>query len=157
LGDPSARLPWIKPCWESYGFAQVGTELQTPVVDCLDGADGAVDERRVTVAVAGVEQHPVADLVVAIGCPSGTRDRAPAEGAGVGEPAADAIGEVLGLRVRHDQCDRGLRTEGKMSPVTASAINLRVSSGVAAVCSQPWSRRNCCDSWAPPQRRMWSA
>ncbi len=100
-------------CWESYGFAPVGTERHTPVVDCLDGADGAVDEWRVTVAVAGVEQHPVADLVVAIGCPSGTGDRGPAEGAGVGEPAADAIGEVLGLRVRHDQCDRGLGPEGK--------------------------------------------
>ena len=32
-----------------------------------------------------------------------------------------------------------------MSAVTASAINLRVSSGVAAVCSQPCSRRSCCE------------
>ena len=44
-----------------------------------------------------------------------------------------------------------------MSAVTASAIARRVSSGVAAVCSQPWSRRSCCDSWASPPRRMWSA
>ena len=100
----------MKRGWESHRFAPVGTERHTPVVDGVDGADGAVDERGVPVAVAGVEQHPVAGLVVAIGCPSGTGDRGPGEGPGVGEPAADAVGEVLGLGVGHDQRDRVLGT-----------------------------------------------
>ncbi len=74
----------------------------------VDGADGAVDERGVAVAVAGVEQDPVAGLVAAVGRPAGPGDRGPGEGAGVGESAADAVGEVLGLGVGHDEGDRGL-------------------------------------------------
>ena len=37
----------------------------------------------------------------------------PGEGAGVGESAADPVGEVLGLGVGDDERDRGLGTEGE--------------------------------------------
>ena len=112
FGDPSARTALDEAGWESHRFAPVGTEQHTLFVDGGDGADGAVDEWGVAVAVAGVEQHPVARLVAAIGCPSGTGDRGPGERAGVGEPAADAVGEVFGLGVGHDQGDRVLGTVG---------------------------------------------
>ena len=54
----------MKRGWESHRLALVGTEQHAVGVDGGDGADGAVDEWGVAVAVAGVEQHPVAGLVV---------------------------------------------------------------------------------------------
>ena len=70
LGDPSARTPWTNPAESRIGLAAVGSEQHTLRVDGGDGADGAVDEWGVAVTVAGVEQHPVACLVLAFGCPS---------------------------------------------------------------------------------------
>ena len=51
-------------------------------------------------------------LVVAVGCPPRTGDRRPGDGAGVGEAAADAIGEVFGLGVGDDEGDRVLGAVG---------------------------------------------
>ena len=94
-------------------MAAVGMEQHTPVVDGGDGADGAVDERGVAVTVSGVEQHPIALLVVAIGCPSRTGDRGPGDRAGGGKAAADPVGEVFGLGVGHNEGDRSDGTVSK--------------------------------------------
>ena len=83
--------------------AAVDTDGEPGLVDAGDGGGGAVDQAAARRAAAGVQQHPVAGLVVTLGGPSRPGHERPADHGSVGQAGPDPIGEVLGVGVRHHQ------------------------------------------------------
>jgi hypothetical protein len=105
---PIGPGPLYEPGGQFDGGTVVGLERDTSGNDGREGPDGPVDERGVPVPVAGVEQHPVAALVMPVTGPAGPGDRGSGELPGGGESLADAVGEIFGLAVGYDKGNRGL-------------------------------------------------
>ncbi len=111
-----------------------------------DGGGGAVDQPAARRAAAGVQEHPVPGPVLPVGRPPRAGHGRAGEDAAGGQAGPDAVGQVLGVGVGHDQrrhllgavARRCRRRRRRPWPGGSAA-------GLACSCSQPCSARSCWD------------